>query len=119
VARTTVPLNVLSTAGLSVGSGTGETTGDTVNGHDFDNNGDVFIHVRNADGASAHNITWKCPLSLDGTPVADVVVSVGASANPLFGPFPGRLYNQANGRVNFDVDSAQLFIKAYVLPEIS
>jgi hypothetical protein len=119
MARTTVPVNVLSSGGIGVGSGTGETTGDPVNFHDVDNDGDVILVARNNDGGASHFVAWECPVLMDGTPVANVAVSIGASSTIIFGPFPTRLYNQANGRVHFTVDSAQLLLKAYRMPEVS
>jgi hypothetical protein len=115
MARTTVPVVDLTMAGISVGSGTGETDGDVANGMDFVNDGNVFLHVRNTD-ATSKNVGLKCPLLIDGNAVADFTSAVSSGAEELIGPFPVSVMQQSNGRVNFDVNSTLLKIKAYRLP---
>lgn len=119
MARTLITATVTSTAGnfLHVGS---DTAGDVANGNEFDNDGDVFLAVRNADGATPHFISFACPKIIDGQAVTNFTpASIAANAIRWFGPFRTSLYNQANGRVGFNVDDAQIFVQVIRIPEVN
>lgn len=70
-------------------------------GHSFENNGRVFIHVKNGDAASK-DITIQTPGTVDGLAVADRVVSVPADEERMIGPFAPSQYNQSDGSVYVD-----------------
>jgi hypothetical protein len=115
--RTNLASVIPSTSGLDI-SGGADTAGDVANGNEFDNDGNVIIKVRNADGGSAHFLSVACPLLIDGNVVANVATSIPALATRFFGPFRTAIYNQDNGRAGVNVDSAQLFIKCIRIPEV-
>lgn len=115
MARTTLAINDIVMGGLFVGSGTGEVAADVANGNDFVNDGNVFLHVRNTDSVTRW-LSLKCPLTFDGNPVSDYAANIAAGGEELIGPFPLSVFQQSNGRVNFDGTSALLAIKAYRIP---
>lgn len=68
-------------------------------GDSFANTGKEFLEVKNG-GAASINVTLDIVATLDGQPVTDPVVAVGAGVTKIIGPFPTGIYNDANGRVN-------------------
>lgn len=64
-----------------------------VDGHSIEGTGNVFLHVKT--GATPTNVTITTGGTLQGEPVADKVVVIGATSERLIGPFPPALYNQA------------------------
>ena len=118
MARTLLTATVCTTSGIGTFSGF-DAAGDVVNGNEFDNDGNIMLQVRNADGGATHNIVFGIPVVIDGTAVPSVAIAISASTQRWFGPFRTALYNQANGRVTADVDSAQLFLKVVRIPEVS
>lgn len=88
-----------------------EVTGDTVNGHVANNDGQVEIIVRNADGAAPHNVTfaYDAGTKIDGQAVAPRTVSVPLSTTKKFFGFPTATYGAVLG---ITVDSTQLKLSA-------
>lgn len=68
-------------------------------GNYFDNNGRVYLEVKNDDTASK-TVTIQTPGTVDGLAIADLEVTVTAGESRKIGPFPTNIYNDANGRVN-------------------
>lgn len=58
-----------------------------VDGHAVTNDGRTILHVKNGDTV-AHSVTVVTPKQVHGLDVADLVVSVPAGGERLFGPFP-------------------------------
>jgi hypothetical protein len=68
----------------------------TAEGLSFANDGQVFIHVKNA-GASPCNVTIQTPETRGGLAVAEQVVAVANGAEKFIGPFPTPQYNRPSG----------------------
>ncbi len=70
-------------------------------GHSFQNNGRVFVHVKNDDGSSK-TITIQTPGTVDGLAVADRTVDIPAGEERMIGPFSPGQYNQSDDTVYVD-----------------
>lgn len=111
MARVAVPVTAITRTGVAP---TAETTGDPVNFHSVSNSGRMFLLVRNADGAGAHNVTVNFSQTVDGQSVTAKTYSIPLTSSRYIGPFPSVYYGST---MNVDVDSAQLFLSAYVVSE--
>ncbi len=69
-------------------------TAATAGGDTFTNNGNTFIHVKNA-GASAVTVTFKALRKCSQGGLHDVVVSVPAAEERQIGPFQPGVYNDS------------------------
>lgn len=67
-------------------------------GDEFVNTGVEFVHIKN-DGIDPTDVTFATPRIVDGLAVAELVVTVAASADKFIGPFPKGTFNDGNGRV--------------------
>lgn len=66
------------------------------------NNGAMRIHCKKS-GAGSCTVTIKTPAKFGGLDVAEQTGTVPATTGDLiFGPFPGSLYNDANGDLRFN-----------------
>ena len=104
MARGTLTVNNLSRSGNDI---TTMTAADATNGHAFDNDGNVFIVVRNG-GAGSITVTVQTPRTVDDLAVADLTVSIAAGKTYLIGPFPTETFNQSGsdrGKVYVDFDT--------------
>lgn len=112
--RVEIPVQVLSRAGVEIGSGGAEVTGDTTNQHFFNNSGSEFLVVRNSGGAE-YDVTIITGATVDGQAVADRVVSVPAGDHVLIGPFPETVYDQPSGteagKCQVDVENVALMLQ--------
>lgn len=64
----------------------------------FDNDGTVFLHVKNGDG-SDHDITLTTAGTVAGLAIADATITVTAGEERLIGRFPQGAFNDGNGQV--------------------
>ena len=76
---------------------------DASNGNQFQNDGHMFLLVKNGAGAPI-NVTITTPTTVDGNAVADLVVAVTNGEQRMIGPFPPNLYN-TDGYVYVDYSS--------------
>lgn len=77
-------------------------TAAVADGHAFANqNGDVFVHVKNTDAASK-TITFITPRTVEALAVADLAVTVPANEERFVGRFPTGTYNQDDATVHVD-----------------
>jgi len=76
---------------------------DASNGNQFQNDGRMFLLVKNGAGAPI-NVTITTPGAVDGNAVADLVVAVTNGEQRMIGPFPPNLYN-TDGYVYVDYSS--------------
>jgi hypothetical protein len=115
-ARVEVPVTSLSRTlnGIAYGTGTGEVS-TSASGHYFDNDGQVFLHVRNASGGTMNNTISSTPQKKDGQQVGGVAGNVPATSERLIGPFPASAYNGLDGHALWNTDTAGQSIKAYWL----
>lgn len=79
------------------------TNGDATNHHDFINNGNTTLIVKNGGGSSI-NVTLNYAADKYGR-TGTKVVAVAAGAEKIIGPFVPELYNQ-DGKVQFDLSGA-------------
>jgi hypothetical protein len=71
-----------------------------VDGNSFANDGNTFLHVKNA-GGSPITVTIQTPGTVDDLAVAERTVSVTNATEKMIGPFPPGIYNQS-GEVYVD-----------------
>lgn len=99
-ARTELTVDTSVTSGLVIATDTG-----IADGHKFSNSlGDVFLYVTQ-DDIEAREITIQTPGTVDGEPIAERVVDVGASAVVIIGPFKRSIFNQSDGMVYIDYET--------------
>lgn len=109
MARGDLPVTDITRDGIAPAA---EVNADTVNNHDFANDGRTFLLVRNSDAGGPHNVTIVTPGAVDSQAVADRVVAVPASSSRYIGPFSTNDYN-VSGRVQVNVDHATLRLSTY------
>lgn len=80
--------------------------GNLADGHEFANDGNVFLHVKNT-GGGACTVTVQTPTTFGGMALADASVSVPATTGDrMIGPFDPAYFNQAGGLVYVDLSTA-------------
>lgn len=112
--RTALTVQTIGVAGITPTY----AAGDSANGHEFSNDGNMFLHVKNSN-AAVRNVTVKVSgYKVGGTSLADLVVNIPANTgDKMIGPFDPTAFNQVGGLVNVDLDaSAGLTIAAIKLP---
>lgn len=110
MARATLTVASISRTGVALSA---ETAGDATNNHTVNNDGDVFLIVRNSNaGSTARTLTIHLPGTVDGQAVASKTYSLAAAATKLIGPFPVSEYGED---LLVDVDHAELKLSAYHL----
>ena len=81
------------------------SAGDAANGHQFNNDGHQFIHIKNGGGSSI-NCTISTNAKVAGITIPNVVVAVTNAQERMIGPFDPLIFNQAGGLVYFDLSGA-------------
>jgi len=108
--RTVIPITDVTRTGTTQPS---QTSGDASNNHYLAyNDGRVMLELTAASGTVVYTIIT--PGTVDGLAVSDLTVSVTTTPK-VVGPLPPAVYNQADGTVNIDVDSANGRARAYRL----
>lgn len=79
--------------------------GDAVNHHQFLNDGNVFLHVKNG-GGSPINVTLSVPIKHNGLTITNPVIAVANGSEKMIGPFDPTDFNQAGGLVYADLSGA-------------
>jgi hypothetical protein len=79
---------------------TATTTAAIAEGAKFANDGQTFLYCLDTVGDAI--LTFKTPGTVDGLAIAELAVTVTASATigELIGPFPPSIYNQTDGTVH-------------------
>lgn len=109
--RVAVPVTSITRAGIAPAA---ETSGDATNNHSVQNNGKMFLLVRNSNGAStSRTVTLRLNGSIDGQSVTPRTVTIAAAASRYIGPFPTSTYGTS---LLVDVDNAELKLSAYTIP---
>lgn len=86
-------------------------------GDEFVNSGRVFIHVKNANGASARQVTVDSQTPCSQGYDHNAVVSVPLSDEKMIGPFPKDRFNDTSGKVQITYDNeADVTIAAIEVP---
>lgn len=108
MARGNLPQTQLSRAGVAPAA---EVTAVPADGHSTHNDGEVFLLVRNSNGAStARVVTVLLSRTVDGQAAASRTYSIAAAASRYIGPFPPNDYGTT---LLIDVDNAELKLSAY------
>lgn len=68
-------------------------------GDEFPNDGNTYVEIINSSGSNSYTVTFTTPASVQGVALENPTATVGTSARKKIGPFPTRLFNNANGRV--------------------
>lgn len=101
MARTALTVQPVSIAGLAPAY----TAADQPNGHEFVNDGNMLLHVKNT-GGGACTVTLQTPAVVSGVAVSDPTVSVPATTGDrMIGPFDPTIFNQAGGLVYVDLST--------------
>jgi hypothetical protein len=113
MARTEVPVTQITLAGVEDPAATAgnASEGNFVAGND----GRTFLTVENADASNTHKVTVITPATAGGMPIEDDIITVGKSSKVKIGPYPPQVFNQSNGQLYVNVDSAELKIRAFHL----
>jgi hypothetical protein len=80
---------------------------DSDNGNQFQNDGRMFVHVKNETGDPA-TITFDTPHQVDGLAIANRAVVVADGEERMIGPFPPSIYNDGGRlvQISYTVDDA-------------
>ncbi|MEV4179941.1 hypothetical protein AB0J28_00660 [Streptosporangium canum] len=90
-----LPTQVLTPTGIAPTYAAVGGSGDTFTPGDH-----VFLHVKNAGGAST-TVTVTTPGTVEGLAVSDLTVTVPASTGDrMIGPLPSRLFARADGQAD-------------------
>jgi len=68
-------------------------------GDEFPNTGKELVVIKNG-GGSGITLTVTTTLTVDGEPVDDKEITVGAGETHLLGPWPGNIYSDNDGKVS-------------------
>lgn len=75
------------------------TTVNTSDNYFAQNNGRIFLHVKNATGGAA-TLTVESTATVGGLAVADLTATIPATTgDKMIGPFPQGIYNDSQGRI--------------------
>lgn len=111
MARVEVPVTQVTLAGVEDPAA---TAGNASEGNFVaSNDGHIFLVVENADAAATHKVTVVTPGTSGGMAIEDDAITVGKSAKVKIGPFPVQTFNQSNGQIYVNVDSAELKLRAF------
>jgi hypothetical protein len=81
------------------------SAGDLANGHQFDNDGNTFLHVKNT-GAGACTVTIQTYGKVGGASLTNLTVVVPiTTGDRMIGPFDPTVFNQAGGAVYVDLST--------------
>jgi hypothetical protein len=86
-------------------------------GDEVVNSGRIFIHVKNANGSTARQVTVDSQAPCSQGYDHDAIVSVPASNEKMIGPFPKDRFNDSGGKIQISYDNeADLTIAAIEVP---
>lgn len=86
MARVNIPITNITRTGVSLAAA--GTAGNSVDNHEFVNDGNTILRVKNTDGASK-TVTLRIARTVDGQAVTNRTVNVGATTGDVaMGPFP-------------------------------
>lgn len=105
--RVNIPVTASTATGVQLPAA---TAGDAVNNMTIANSGREKILAKNT-GAGARTVTLKFNRTVQGQTVADLVKSIPAGAEWLFGPFPVEDFGTA---MQINVEHAEVTFRAIV-----
>ena len=111
MARIEIPITQVTRAGVEAPA---QVAGSAAEGHFLAyTDGEVILEATNADAAATHKVTLLFPNLVDGQEITKKEIVVAKSKSFMIGPFPQAVYAQSNGQVWFNVDSAELKLRAW------
>ena len=110
MARVDIPVEAISRTLTLIGSGGAEVTGDAANEHDFTNDGNTILVVRNS-GVTSRTVEIVVQQTVDGQTPAVKSLTLANAAHFVVGPFSPTWYNVA-GKVQVNVDHAEVMFQA-------
>ena len=110
MARVDIPVEAMSRTLTLIGSGGSEVTGDAANEHDFDNDGNTVLVVRNA-GSTSRTVEIVVQQTVDGQTPPVKSLTLANAAHFVVGPFSPTAYNIA-GKVQVNVDHTEVRLQA-------
>ncbi|WP_030670653.1 hypothetical protein [Streptomyces rimosus] len=105
--RVSIPVTQITRAGVAPAT---EVNGDATNNHSVNNDGSVWLEVRNSGSTVSRTVSALFASTVDGVAVPAKTWSIPTSASRRIGPFPTRLYGTT---LQIDVDNAELKLSAY------
>lgn len=101
MARTALTVQSAAISGLTPSY----AAGDLANGHEFVNDGNTMLHVKNT-GGGACTVTLQTPGKVAGVDISDPTVVVPATTgDKMIGPFDPTVFNQSGGLVYVDIST--------------
>lgn len=98
MARGTLSVNTIAVAGITPSY----TAGNSTDHHQFLNDGNTFLHVKNT--GSQITVTIDTPATISGMAIADAAVVIPATTgDKMIGPFDPSIFNQTGGYVYVDL----------------
>ncbi|MEW2578357.1 hypothetical protein [Streptomyces syringium] len=111
--RVNVPVTSITRTGVAPAT---EVNGDATNNHSIENNGAVWVMVRNSGSTVARVVSAVYANTVDGQTVPAKTWSIPTSSTRYIGPFPIKYFGTT---LLIDVDNAELKLSAYTLPATS
>ncbi|MEV5319181.1 hypothetical protein AB0K92_16250 [Streptomyces sp. NPDC052687] len=99
--RVNIPVIQATRAGVTLTA----TTGDPVNNHYVDNDGQTGVIVENTGVTVPRTVTFRISRTVDGLAVTPRAETLAVGQKQLFGPFD---INEYGGKLLIDVDHAEL-----------
>jgi len=84
-------------------------------GHSFANDGNQFVHIKNATGSTVY-ITITTPATIGGMAIADVNTAIATGTERMIGPFDPTYFNNSGGTVYVDYSATGVTVGAFKLP---
>lgn len=94
MAVTTITPQTASVSGITPADAAANSDGSK-----FPNDGQTFLLITNGGGSSI-TVTVAATITIDGLTVSNLVVTVGAGAKKLIGPFDPGVFNDSAGNVS-------------------
>lgn len=91
MARVQIPVTTVTKSGVAQPA---QTTGDSVNGHYFLNDGTTILEIVSSD-AGSQTVTIQTSKTVDGYALADQTVTMAAGTTQYVGPFTTGTFNQS------------------------
>lgn len=88
-------------------------------GDQFANNGEIILHVKNANVGAARTVTVDAPTVCNRGSTHDSVTTVPLSSDRFIGPFPTAYYNDANGncQITYSDSGADITVAVLKVPK--
>lgn len=113
--RTAITVGTVSRAKQLIGASGTEVSGDATNDHEFANDGNTILLIRNS-GVTTRTLEVVIQQQVDGVTPAVKSYSVLSSEHWILGPFPPAFYNTSGGLCQVNIDHAEIKFQAWSVP---